>query len=364
MTTGISRRGALGLAAMAPLVLMAGPGAADDFSGGKIDWLVPFSPGGGSGTIAQFEAPILTKYLPGNPVISLTYEPGGGSIKGANLFALRAKPTGREWLITSASTQFPYLLQDPRVKYEYQDWRIVSAAPTGGIVFVRPESGVTGPGDIAKLEGSKLTYGSQGATSLDLVPLLGFRLLGLDVQHVFGFKARADARLAFERGEITIDYQTTSAYIQNVQPLVDAGEAVPIFTWGMMDGEGNLVRDPNYPDLPHFGEVYEMLHGEPPAGPEFDAYMAFFTAGFPAQKMIFVPRDTPDEVVDTLVAGFEAMKDDPDYQANRADVLGNYDQVNGRAAEALFRKGTTISEEHRKAVVSLLAEEYGVRLGE
>lgn len=360
MPFSLTRRGVLALSAAA--VLAAPMAGAAEFSGGKIDWLVPFSPGGGSGTIAQFEAPILTKYLPGNPVITLTYEPGGGSIKGANLFAMRAKPTGRDWLITSASTQFPYLLQDPRVRYDYKDWRVISAAPTGGIVFVRPEFGLTSPDDIKKLEGVKLSYGSQGATSLDLVPLLGFRLLGLDVNHVFGFKARADARLAFERGEITIDYQTTSAYIQNVQPLVDAGEAVPIFTWGILDEDGVLARDPNYPDLPHFGEVYEMLHGTPPSGPEFDAYMAFFTAGFPAQKMVFVPKDTPDAVVDVLVAGFNAMNDDPDYQAQRADVLGNYTQVNGKAAEKLFQMGSTISEDHRAAVVALLEQDYGVKL--
>jgi hypothetical protein len=50
-----------------------------------------------------------------------------------------------------------------------------------------------------------------------------FRLLGFDVQYVFGFQGRGDGRLAFERGETNIDYQTSSAYIRNVVPLVEEG---------------------------------------------------------------------------------------------------------------------------------------------
>jgi tripartite-type tricarboxylate transporter receptor subunit TctC len=360
----MTRRTVAGLLAGAGFASLAPMALAEGLSGGNIEWIVPFSPGGGSGTIAQFEAPILTKYLPGNPTITLTYEPGGGSIKGSNLFAMRAKPDGRQWLITSASTQFPFLLGDPRVKYDYHDWQIISVAPTGGIVYIRPELGVSTPDAVAQLKGAKLNYGSQGASSLDLVPLLGFRLLGLDVQQVFGFKSRADARLAFERGELNIDYQTTSAYIQTVKPLVEEKLAVPIFTWGVLDTQGHLIRDPNYPELPHFGEVYEMLHGTPPSGPEFEAYMAFFTAGFPGQKMIVVPKDTPADIVETLKKAFADMKNDPDYIANRAAIIGDYEQVEGEAAQALYRASSTISDAHRKTVVDMLASEYGVKLGE
>ena len=71
-------------------------------------------------------------------------------------------------------------------------------------------------------------YGSQGATTLDLVPLLAFKMLGLQVDPVFGVEGRGDGRLMFERGEANIDYQTSSAYIRSVQPMVDAGMAVPM----------------------------------------------------------------------------------------------------------------------------------------
>lgn len=360
-----TRRGALGLALGAAATFgLTVPAAAEvTFEGKTIEWIIPFSAGGGSDTWARFNAPLLGKYLPGNPTIVVVNEPGGGSTKGTNLFAARAKPDGLTLLGTSGSTQFPYLLGDPRVRYEYADWKIVMASPTGGVAYTSPSTGVTAPSEIAKLKGQKLVYASQGATSLDLVPLLGFKLMGLEVQHVFGFKGRGDGRLAFERGETNIDYQTSSAYIKNVEPLVAAGTAVPLFSWGTLDEDGNPMRDPTFPDLPDFNEAYTTMTGKAPEGPEYDAYFAFFTAGFPAQKMLFLPKDTPQDIVDVYQAAVDAMKADPEYQANKEAVLGAYEQVTGKAADSLFKKGTVISAELRKQVVDMLSADYGVKLG-
>lgn len=353
-----------GFAAGAAALGLAGPAAAQvSFEGETIEWIIPFSPGGGSDTWARFNAPFLSEYLPGNPTVVVINEPGGGSTKGTNIFAARAEPDGLTILGTSGSTQFPYLLGDPRVNYEYQDWEVAMAAPTGGVVYTTPEL-ASAPEDIGNLEGEELVYASQGATSLDLVPLLAFDLMGLDVQHVFGFAGRGDGRLAFERGETNIDYQTSSAYLKNVQPLVDAGQATPLFSWGALDEEGNLVRDPTFPDLPHFGEAYEMLTGEAPSGPEFEAYLAFFTAGFPAQKMVFLPEGTPQEIVDAYQQAFEEMKQDPEYQEQKEAVLGTYEQVTGSAAQTLFERGTRIDPETRAQVVDMLTSEYNVRIGE
>lgn len=362
----IGRRGVLGMVA-ATMVAAAVPqiaAAEADFSGETIEFIIPFAPGGGSDTWARFNAPLLQKYLPGNPTVVVVNEPGGGSTKGANVFATRARPDGLTILGTSASTQFPYLLKDPRARYDYQDWTPVMVAPTGGVVYTTPDLGLTGPQDIAKLKGQKLVYASQGATSLDLVPLLAFRLMGLETQHVFGFKGRGDGRLAFERGETNIDYQTSSAYLKNVQPLVDEGKAIPLFSWGVLNEAGELMRDPTFPDLPHFGEAYQMLTGKPPSGPEYDAYFAFFAAGFPAQKMVVVPKDTPAEIVAAYQKAFEDMKADPEYQASAEAVLGDYEQVTGPLADALYQRGTTIADDVRQTVVEILSTDHGVKLGE
>ncbi|GGE13278.1 hypothetical protein SAMN05421774_103154 [Gemmobacter megaterium] len=132
----------------------------------------------------------------------------------------------------------------------------------------------------------------------------------------------------------------------------------------MLNEAGEVVRDPTFPDLPSFVEAYETLTGAAPTGPDYDAYSAFFTAGFPAQKMTFLPKGTSDEIVAAYQKAFEDMKSDPDYQANAEAVLGTYEQVTGPLAQALFERGTTIAPELRRQVADMLGSEYGVKLGE
>ncbi len=348
--------------AAAALAIAVGTAQAADFSGKTIEWIIPFKEGGGSDTWARFNAPFFSRYLPGHPTVIVKNVPGGGSTTGANQFAARARPDGLTLLGTSGSTQFPYLLGDPRVRYEYQDWRIVMATPTGGVVYVAPSLGVGSAAQASQLQGKRLVYASEGATSLDLVPLLAFRLLGLDVQHVFGFKGRGAGRLAFERGEATIDYQTSPAYLSNVVPLVKEGKAVPLFSWGILDEQGNVVRDPTFPDLPSFPEAYQLATGRPPSGEAYDAYLAFFISGFAAQKMAFLPHGTPDDIVDAFRAAVRHMKDDPDYNAKKSQVLGDYEQVTGEAADALFKKATTVPDTAKKDVVEMLTTDYHVTL--
>ena len=99
---------------------------------------------------------------------------------------------------SSGSTQFPYLLDDPRVRYEYNDWNAVMASGTGGVAYLNAEDGKLFDGTANKLKGKKFVYGNQGATRLDLVPALAWDMLGMDVKHVMGVKGRGGGRKMFE----------------------------------------------------------------------------------------------------------------------------------------------------------------------
>ena len=333
-----------------------------DFSGETIEWWIPFSEGGGSDVWARFFSPYLARHLPGNPNVIIRNVPGGGSITGANEFVARARPNGLQLLGTSGSTQFPYLLGDTRVRYEYEELQPVLVSPTGGVVYIPSEFGIADASELGQLGDRELVYASQGATSLDLVPMLAFEVMGLNVRHVFGMTGRGDGRLAFERGEATIDYQTSSAYLTNVEPLVEAGTAVPMFSWGVLDAEGMVQRDPSFPDIPHFVEAYEMMHGERPSGVAFDAYKAFFGSGFAAQKPAMLPAGTPAEIVQAYRDAFAAAAADPELIASKGDVLGEYDQAVGDEIEGLYRVATTIDPEAREWVRNYLSERHSVSL--
>jgi tripartite-type tricarboxylate transporter receptor subunit TctC len=349
-----------GLVSGLATALGAGPAPAADFTGKTITFIIPFAVGGGSDLWGRFNATLLSKHLAGKPAVVVRNQPGAGSVSGANLFAATAKPDGLTILGTSGSTQFPYLLGESQVKYDYKDWKVVLAAPTGGVAYVTTRLGVKSLAELNKLKGQKLHYGSQGLTSLDLVSLLGFRLLGLDVQHVTGFPGRAEGRMAFERGEMTVDYQTTTAYLRSSAPLVKNGEAFPLFSWGVLDDKGNLARDPNFPDLPHYEEALQIVTGKKPSGLEWAVMRAFLVAGFPAQKLIVLPKGTSDDIVETYRAGVRAMLKDPEYLAKRDEVIGEYEQVTDKAAEKLYTDATTISPEARAWVRDFLSKNYQV----
>ncbi|MBL6958424.1 MAG: tricarboxylate transporter [Rhodospirillales bacterium] len=348
----------LAVAAVAGLGFPASDAKAADLKGKTISWMIPFKEGGGSGRWARFMTPLLAKHTGAN--IQLKFVPGGGSTKGANLYASRAKANGLEVFGTSGSTQFPFLLGDKRVKYDYGKWRPLLAYATGGVVYINPKLGVKTAADLVK-KNPAMKYGSQGATSLDLVPLLAFEMLGLNVKAVFGMKGRSAGRKAFMTGETEIDYQTSSAYLSKVTPLVKEGSAIPIMSWGALDANGNLTRDPTFPNLPHFAEVYKQVKGKAPSGAWFDAWKAFFVAGFPAQKFMVVPKETPGDMVKAYQDALTKVFADPDYLAQKDKKIGKYPQVTGKAAELKFKAATSVPPAAKKWVRDWLTKKYSVK---
>lgn len=342
---------------------MTAPAAAEvDFSGKTIEWVIPFSETGGSAKWANFFAPLLSEELPGNPTVVVKFMPGAGSTKGANWFQQQKHEDGTTLFGTSGSTQFPYLLGDPRVRYEYSDWTPVMASGTGGVAYINPEDGAKFDGSANALKDIDFIYGSQGATRLDLVPLLAWEMLGMNVEPVFGIKGRGDGRLMFERGEATIDYQTSSAYLGASADLVASGKAVAMMSWGALDEDGNIVRDPTFPDIPTFKEVCEATDGCETSGEAWDAWKAFFVAGFPVQKIAFVPGDTPQDVVDAYTAAFDAVRSRDDFAQIAEKRVGKYPVFVGEGAKKATVAGTTVSPEAKAFVTNWLMEAYGVSL--
>lgn len=334
-----------------------------DLSGKTVEWVIPFSETGGSAKWANFYAPLLSEALPGQPTVVVKFMPGAGSTKGANWFQNQSGGDGTLIFGSSGSTQFPYLLGDPRVRYEYNDWNVVLASGTGGVAYLPPDLAAKMDGkDASGLQGTDFIYGSQGATRLDLVPLLAWEMLGLSVEPVFGIKGRGDGRLMFERGEANIDYQTSSSYLKGVTPLVEAGTAIPMMTWGALDADGNVVRDPTFPDVPTFKEICEGTAGCETSGEKWEAWKAFFVAGFPAQKMVFLPAGASQDTIDTYTAAFDAVKARGDFAEISAGRLGVYPQMTGGEATGALASATQVPDSAKSFVVDWLLERYGVSL--
>ena len=328
------------------------------YEGETLEIIVPFSPGGGTDTWARLVAPHLQRQLGEGASVQVVNVPGAGSVAGANEFALRREPDGLTAFVHGGSTVMHYVTREPAVQYEFADFEAIVGSALGGVVYVRPELGIsTAPELLDPPE--PLVYGGISATGLDMLPLLIFESLDLGIQVIMGYEGRGPARIAFERGETNIDYSTASAYLANVVPLVEEGDAVPLFTFGFIDEDGNVARDPVFPDLPSAREAHVEVHGSEPAGEAWEVYSALLGA-MQTEKMLWIHGDAPSEAADELRAASQRMLEDPEFIEAARDIVGDYPFVVGDAAAQRFGAVTAISDESVEWVLDFLREHYDV----
>jgi tripartite-type tricarboxylate transporter receptor subunit TctC len=343
--------------------LTIAPLAAQDayFAGKTIDVIVPFGTGGATFVSAKFLEPYFERHLPGNPEINVIDRPGGGSILGANWFEQNANSDGTTILFTTSSTANPFVLGQEGVEYKLADYRVAYSHPFSAVAYVSPSTGVTSAADI-RSSNVPLIYGGIAAAASDLPGLLSFEVLGVDVKSVLGFNGRGPVRLAFEQGEVNIDYQFTPVYLTQVVPSVEAGTAVPLWTGGAADADGNLTqRDPIAPELPSVYEVYEELNGRAPEGIEWEAFQGVASVTYAYGLTGYMKPDTPQEVLDIFAQAVADINADPEFQAESLKVTNGARLSAGPATESAIKAALSPSVEVRSYLRNLLSTKFGVR---
>ena len=335
-------------------------GAAPYYEGKTIEVIIPFPVAGGSDIWIRTITPYLDKRIPGTPKFNFRNIGGGRAIPGMMEFALKAKPDGLMLLVSSATNYFPVLLGDKAAKYDFRQWKPLLVNPVGGVMYASPAAGIKRVEDIAKAK--NLIYGGISAIGLDLIPLISFELLDMDARGVLGFKGRGDARIAFERGETNIDYQTTPAYSATVVPLIQEGKAIPLMSFGQLDDNGNIVRDPAVPDLPTVPEVYEKIKGKKPSGKFWETYKVFMPSAFAVQKILWVKAGAPAEVLGVFYAAGDQLGKDKDFLAKTDKVLGGYPLLRGDRLEKTIHQAFQIDADTQRFVREWVGRKYRVKL--
>ena len=327
----------------------------------NVKLIVPFSAGGGTDTLARLLAPYLEKYVQGSPSVQVVNRPGGESITGTNKFVQQNPNDGSQLLVSSATTTFQWLLGVPQVEYDFTKLKPLMVAGTGGVIYVSKESGIDSIKDL-KDPPKQLQYGGISATGLDLITLLAFDLLKVEPKATFGFEGRGPARLALQRGETNIDYQTTPAYLTQVKPLAKEGKVIPLMTFGVLNEQGEVVRDPNFKDLPTVPEVYKKLYGKEPSGKAYEAYVAFLAAGFSYQKALWATPETPKQVRQAFIDAVPELKKSEKFETKRKNVLGNYPLYAGDEVQKGLSKAFSISGDVKQYVYDLLKTKYDTKV--
>lgn len=339
-----------GLVATAALAL-AMPLTAQEIKLRRVEIIVPYGPGGGSSIHGELFKEALEKTLPGNPTIIMRNVPGAGSVKGINEFHAKAKPDGNMIGSIASGTFFSFLVQSPEVKYPLTQFKPFLASPFGVIIYGRKnQAGGLGADvveNIKKIQKAPGVYGGQNAISSDMPALVAFHLLKIAPKTLFGVSNK-EVQGAFQRGEVSINYDNMASYEENVKPMFVDGSAVPLFTFGFINADGKFVRDPAAPEIPTFTEVYEKVNGKPLSGVELDVWKAMMAVRVMSSKALVLPVGTPQKIVDTYTdaarKAVELLKKDPRAQ----NVLGAYPQLIGKEAEAAVKAAADMSPAQRQ----------------
>lgn len=331
--------------------------AQENFEPSQVTITVPFAEGGGSDTLVRMIAPYLGKTLSGKPSIIVQNQPGGGGLPGTNQFFRAAEHDGSELLALSSSVFMANLLRDRQVRFEIDKFIPIYLSPLGGVIYVSDKTGAKPENGIEGIS-APLVYGAASPTSADVLTILALDLLGLDVKPVFGTQ-RGAARIAFERGEFTVDHQSPAAFNSNVKPLVASGQAVPLMSFGFADASGEIVRDPAFPDMPTFFELYRQTKGKDLDAVPKRAWTALFNASVSTGKALVLPPEVPEVVRSAYVKAFETIFADPDFIARAKTEIGDYPQSTGEAALKQFSNAATLDAE----AFAWLAQWYQTKLG-
>lgn len=329
------------------------------YRGETVEVIVPYGAGGGADTWARLIAPALERHLADGASLQVVNVPGASSIAGANQFVQRRPHDGLNALVSSGSTFFAYLLGEPMVEYDFRDMAPILASPVGGVVFADPELGVSDPGQLGGLDRS-LTYGGISAAGNDLLAILSFDLLDLEVETVLGYETKATSLLAFQQGETDIEYQTMPGYMTGVRPLVEEDEAVPLYSFGILDEDGQVVRDPAVPELPSVREAYVAVHGEEPSGVVWEAYRAALASGIAMSKVLWLHGDAPPPAIEELRAAAREAVGDSSFRASAREVIGDYPFYVGEEVSTNRSAAVDVSPEALSWLRRMLADRYGL----
>lgn len=343
---------------------LAGPAQADvDFSGQTITNIIPYGPGGGTTAYARLLMEGLQQTLPGQPSIIAQNIAGGGSIVGTNEFVTAAQPDGLTYLAIGASTLLNQMFDAPAVNYDLTEMVAFTSSPTGSIVYGRADHG-PGLGD-DPIENTRVfienppVIAAQTLTSSDIGMLVAYDIMGIQPRVVFGLSL-GESRPGLERGEFQMRHDTMASYHTAVVPILESGIAKPLFTLGFEE-DGQIGRDPVAPEVPHFLEVYEAIHGEPLSGIEYDVWKTLFDLRVTAGKMLLLPSGTPDDIVAAYSRAAADALDLPMMESENAQlILGGYPQVIGAEASMRVLNGALgMTDEQRSWLESWAEDNHG-----
>ena len=308
------------------LCALAVPAWAQGWPTRPIRIIAPFAPGGGVDIAARLVGDKLQGLL-GQSVL-VENKPGGGAMIGAEIVA-KAAPDGYTQLLTSNSlVNSPTLFGHAPFDWQKDFTFITTILEQPMVLEINldvPAKSVADLVALARRDGSKLSFGTSGAGSVNHLAAEWLAQLTGAKWEMVHYKGAAPANADLMGGQIQIQFDQIGAAL----PVLRSGKVRPLAVT-------YLQRSKLLPDVPTMVEA---------GFPGFEAVTLFG---------LIAPARTPPEVIATLSKAMQKVLTDPAVIARFAEMGGDarFSTPEG-LREALTRQAETWTPVIRKANIKL-----------
>jgi hypothetical protein len=187
-------------------------------------------------------------------------------------------------------------------------------------------------------------------------------LLGIEVTSVWGLGGNGPMALAFERGEFTVNYDNTLSFLNNRAHMIKSGMAVPLYTFGVVNEDGSISRDPALPNIPTFDEAYKAVHGKAPSGTAYEAWRSLMAVSVPLSKSWNLMRGTPPEVIRVWREAARKVYAEIMQSPKGQKIFGPYKNIMTDAAIKIRDNGTKLDPKAAEWLASYVDQRYDIKI--
>lgn len=316
-----------GMLLLALLSAFFAPAAAEAqtpfYQGKQLAIVINYPQGGPTDTEGRLMARHLGKHIPGNPTVIVKNMPGEGGDLGAAWMARTAAPDGLT-LGYFTGTASRAALVNPELAADVARLAFIASTPGISVTYARTDigGGMKKASDIL----TKRDFWVGGLTAdsdRDLRTRLQLDLLDIKHRYVTGYPGTADARLAFQRGDIQVFMESLASYRQAIEPgIVANGTSIPLWFDPIDDGE-SFSRSTETDGIVAltFTDFLLKARGELPKSEQFAAWRLVNRVGTQFLRILAMAPDTPKEAVAAVTLAVEKLAQDNEFREDSLKSL-------------------------------------------
>jgi tripartite-type tricarboxylate transporter receptor subunit TctC len=291
------------------------------YKGKSINFLVASVPGGVNDLTARLIARHLGRHIPGNPTIVVQNLQSSGLALANRIYNAPDKEGLTIAIVERGAPQIA-IMGDPNARFDPLKITWLGSVSSYGndayTLSVNASFHAKTVDDLRKPDRPSAKIGSTGVGATNgIFTNIAKDVLGLNIQHVRGYRGAADVFLAQQRGELDGQVVGLSSMKVGQPALWQAGAFRPLIMFG------RTTRFSEFPDVPTGRELAKDA--------EALRLLDFAEAPFFMALPLIAPPDLPAERAKALQAGFMAMTKDPAFIAETQKMSLDLSPIDGDA---------------------------------